>query len=455
MGKRRYLILPIVTLGLVLGIRGWDLIGAGPMVSPVPALVDAPAADPYHDLTGPSEGVLVRGVDTTDVDRRIAFWQERVELAPRSETAWTYVGDLLDQKGRQTGDVSQYSAAKLAYETALEIAPMSSGARSGLARILATLHDFTAALDEAAAVLEADPAATGALGVMFDASLELGNLDRAAQALALLKERADGPPVRVREARLAFVNGRPLDALMLARQALDEVAGRGGDAQSVAFYHFTVAEYAMLAGDLDAAEAAYGAALRSLPGYVLAIAGEGRVAYARGDLATAIDRFETAVAALPRPDLVAYLGDLHALAGNDALADDQYALVDFIAGLGGTAPERVYDREYVYFLADHGRDPMRAVELARRELETRQDIYGHDALAWALLADSQPGQALIESRAALALGTADARLFAHAGLIELANGLGDEGRAHLQQALELRASLSPLVIERIQAALAQ
>ena len=41
----------------------------------------------------------------------------------------------------------------------------------------------------------------------------------------------------------------------------------------------------------------------------------------------------------------------------------------------------LYNRELVYFYADHGLQPAEALELARREIEVRKDIYGYDALA--------------------------------------------------------------------------
>ena len=41
------------------------------------------------------------------------------------------------------------------------------------------------------------------------------------------------------------------------------------------------------------------------------------------------------------------------------------------------------------------------------------------------------------------LGTADAKIYLHAGLIEIANGLTDQGKAHLQQALALNPTVSP------------
>ena len=56
---------------------------------------------------------------------------------------------------------------------------------------------------------------------------------------------------------------------------------------------------------------------------------------------------------------------------------------------------------------------------------------------------------------ALSLGTADAKLYLHAGLIEIANGLTDQGKAHLQQALALNPTVSPLVVDEARKALGQ
>jgi tetratricopeptide (TPR) repeat protein len=407
------------------------------------------------DVRPAGDVVALARVDTSDTDRRIEFWQARVRTNPRDDISWTNIGDLFDIKGRQTGDIGNFISAQAAYTTALDIAPRSMSALIGAARIDATLHDFSGALVAAAAVLELDPGANGALGIIFDASLELGDLEAARQALALLADRVESPAVLSRQARLAFITGDAAAALELSAQALQFASDSGDAPASIAFYNYAHAEYALLAGDIDAAAAGYRAALIALPGYPAAIFGEGRVELARGDLVGAIGHLEAATAALPRPDMLAYLGDLYALAGRDADAADKYATVEFIHGLAAADGARVYDREYVNFLADHDRSPTGAATLAISELVVRQDVYGYDALAWALHAAEQDAAALEPAQRSLAAGTVDARLLIHAGLIELANGLAAQGRAHIEQGLALNPTFSPLVIEAARAAVAQ
>jgi len=452
----RYIALPVLALAVVVAVQLWPR----EVVSTPAQVVAAPVAegnDPLTDIA-PVNGQIapVSNVDTSDTDRRIAFWQDRLRTEPDSETAWTYLADLLELKGKQTGDLANYTAARDAYQQAATIAPLSTLAHLGLARIDSTFHDFNGALAEATTVLEQNPSANSALAIIFDASLELGDMQLATDALSKLDSRVGASPaVTVRQARFAFLTGDAAGAQRLAEQAVTEADGRGDEGAGLAFYQYLAGEYALFTGDIDSAQSAYESALDSLPGYYLAVAGEGRVAYARGDVQGAIQDLTSAVAAVPRPDLVAYLGSLCELAGDSASADAQYDTVEFIAGLSATGTERVYDREYSLFLSDHDRTPAVAVQRAADELTVRPDIYGYDTLAWAQHAAGRDAEALSTIQQAMVLGTPDAKLFIHAGLIELANGRTSEGQAHLRQGLDLHPTFSPLVIRDAQEALGQ
>ena len=135
---------------------------------------------------------------------------------------------------------------------------------------------------------------------------------------------------------------------------------------------------------------------------------------ARGDIQAAVDAYRRATEIIPRPELLAYLGDLLCPRGEDMAAEQQYAAVDFIAELSDVKAE-VGMREIVLFQASHDRDTAHAVRLAKAELEVRKDVYGYDALAWALFNDGQVEAALAPALEALSLGTRDARLLYHAG----------------------------------------
>jgi tetratricopeptide (TPR) repeat protein len=100
-------------------------------------------------------------------------------------------------------------------------------------------------------------------------------------------------------------------------------------------------------------------------------------------------------------------------------------------------------RSFSLYLATRGVDAARAVELARKELSTRQDIFTKDALAWALHADGKNDEAVALMEEALAPGTLDARLFCHAAVIFGAAGRMDEANRASAEAARLKHLLLP------------
>jgi tetratricopeptide (TPR) repeat protein len=393
-------------------------------------------------------------VDTSDLDRRIDFWRTRAALHDQSEQEQIYMGDLLDLKARLTGDVAHYIAAQEAYQQAIDIAPNSVAAHSGNARLLATLHDFENAVAEATRVLQLDAYANDVLGVIFDSSIELGDLDNARLALDRLAERVQTPALFIRQARLSFFSGDTANAISLARRSVAYAEEEQAPAAVVAFYRFAVGEYQLLAGNPDAAQIEYDAALDALPGYTAAVYGKSRVAFARGDIEEAIAILETLPKTLSRPDMLAFLGDLYALSGNDAAAAEHHALADESALAAAVGDRLIFGREYALFLADHDR-PLEPAMALVEPLETVSDGYGADTLAWVLFNAGRQQEALAAARSALEYGIPDPLIGIHAGLIELSAGDQEAGRALVEAALALHPTASPLVIEEARRALAQ
>jgi Flp pilus assembly protein TadD len=88
-----------------------------------------------------------------------------------------------------------------------------------------------------------------------------------------------------------------------------------------------------------------------------------------------------------------------------------------------------------------------ALDLARREQQVRSDIYTHDVLAWALYKNGRASEALAPMKEALRLGTNDARLFFHAGMIHRAIGDAARARDDLARALATNPHFHPLQSE--------
>jgi tetratricopeptide (TPR) repeat protein len=160
-----------------------------------------------------------------------------------------------------------------------------------------------------------------------------------------------------------------------------------------------------------------------------------RAAQGRSDDATAL--FERALVQHPDLAMLGDLSDLYAKTGNEFRAK---LLADSIEKTARDRP--AYDRELALFYCNHDRDLPKALELARRDFQARQDIYASDTLAWAQLKNGQFKDAEQSILQALRLGTRDASLFYHAGAIYDRLGEPTKARDYLNRALALNPHFS-------------
>jgi tetratricopeptide (TPR) repeat protein len=202
-------------------------------------------------------------------------------------------------------------------------------------------------------------------------------------------------------------------------------------------------ELAFSLGNYEDAERRYREALTDFPDYYRAVAGLARALAARGDISSATIEAERAVRILPDPSFVAVLGDIYRASGREKEAEGQYALVEQIARLNDSSGA-LYNRQLALFYADHDMKAEQAYKLAAKEYEVRRDIYGADAVAWTALKAGRVPEARKTIREALRLGTQDARLFYHAGMIARAAGDVDEARRYLKRALDLSPQFDPV-----------
>jgi len=199
-------------------------------------------------------------------------------------------------------------------------------------------------------------------------------------------------------------------------------------------------------GKLDDAYIAGTAALKTYPAYHRALAILGQVRAAQGKLDEAAALYRRAIAVIPLPEYAAALSDVYTKLGRQKDAQEQRRLVEFIARLN--ALNRVlYNRVLVDYYADHDIEHEEALDLAVAEFKIRHDIYGHDALAWALYRDGKPDAALPHILSALHFKTTDARLYFHAGMVYAALGRNDRARVMLERALAINPHFQPVLDE--------
>ena len=172
----------------------------------------------------------------------------------------------------------------------------------------------------------------------------------------------------------------------------------------------------------------------------------------RSDLPTAQSRLQEAIEQRPQPDYVIALGDVLSSEGRTQEAEQQYATVRAIQQLfvanGGDA-----DIELALFDADHGVDPQGTFARAAAAYQRRGSVYAADTVAWAAYKAGRIDDAQAYMALAQRIGTHDARLSYHAGVIARAAGDAVAAARYLRDAVDLAPSLSPPYAVQASAAL--
>jgi len=423
MTYRKIVLMLIAVFVIVGGSHGLSLIKRDAS-SPASASVSVGLEDPAP----------APGMKTTD--EMVKFWQARFERDPRDFISLTFLGDALIRKARETGDVSEYERADATLQKALKLHPNYEVAQAYLSVVQYVKHDFLGALDLASQVYSAHPNAIQALATIGDAQLELGRYTEAETTYQQLYEKAPSAPVYTRLARLAWLHGKPTDALNLMQQAIADSDETGLAGENAAWYHFQLGELYFNTGQLEKADAQYTVALKAFDNYYLALAGRGKVRAARGNYQEAITFYEKAVSIIPQPDLLAALGDLYMLTGDAVKAKQEYDTVEFIGKLQAIN-QVIYNRQLALFYANHNLNLEKSLVIAQKELEHRKDIYAYDTYAWALYKNNHYSQAAEMMKYAMKLGTRDAMLYYHAGMIYRALDEDKQADQMLSQALAI------------------
>ncbi len=374
----------------------------------------------------------------TTPDRTILLYQRTLQRKPGDARTYYRLGDTYIQKARGSGDVIYFDLAEQALRKALEIHPQYSDALRHLAFALYSRHDFAGAAREAGKATNLNPADSHAYGILGDAYLEVGKYDQAQETYHKMIQLRSDLYSYSRRSGLKSLLGDAEGAIEDLKRAIEEGRASRQPRESVAWAQWQLGSDYFALGNLAGAEAQYLEALKTYSNYYRASAGLAQVRAAQGRYPEAIDLYQKAIAVIPLPDYAAALGDLYTKIGRPEEAKKQYDLVEYIGYLN-TLNKILYNRELAYFYADHDMKPKESLELAKKELDVRQDIYAHDVLAWTLYMNGKPQEARAAMQEALKLGTRDAKLFFHAGMIAAALGRVEEARTHLRRALETNA----------------
>ena len=369
-------------------------------------------------------------------DRAIAQSQFKIRRHPNNPAGYYQLGDAYVQKSRESGDNSYLDLAEQALRKSLVLNPQQSGVRRHLAHVLASRHDFEAAAAEAREAIALDPTDMDAHGVLGDAYLETGKYEQAEQTYRTMMTLKESLSSYSRLSGMKSLKGDTSGAISDLKTAIQLGNQENQPKESIAWAQWQLGAEYHATGKLAEAEDEYLQALETYPKYYRSLAGLAQVRAAQKRYPEAIQLYREAINTVPMPEYIAALGDVHAKMGNPNEARKQYELVEYIGHLSALN-KALYNRELAYFYADHDIKLPQGLELAQRELDYRRDIYAYDVVAWNLFKNSKFEEAREAVTKALKLGTQDAKLHYHAGMIYHRLGEKEKAREHLSRALTI------------------
>jgi tetratricopeptide (TPR) repeat protein len=389
-----------------------------------------------------------RPVDKTD--QLIWDYQQRVQQNPDDVQSYAVLGAAYLQKARDIGDPTYYAKAQAAIDAALARDPQNVEALIGAGTLANARHQFHDALALGQRARALNPSVPRVYGVIADAQIELGQYQPAVDTLQTMIDMRPDLSSFSRVSYARELHG-DLDGAIEMMQAA--VRAGGPATENSAWVRVQLGNLFFARGDLAAAEHQYQATLTLLPDYVHALAGMARVRAAQGDPAAAKELYQRAIARMPLPEFVIGLGEIYQAGGDQAGAAQQYELVRAMQQLFKSNGVDT-DLELALFDADHGGDPAATVALARAAHARRPSIKAADTLAWALYKDGRPAEARGYADEALRLGTQDALMLFHAGMIAQAQGDHAAARQWLDAALTLNPHFTPLLAAQARQVLA-
>ena len=374
-------------------------------------------------------------------DRAVFQLQQRLASEPNDLAAVDGLGSAYLQKARESGDPAFYTKAVGLFDKAMTMAPDDQTGIIGASMAAAARHDFARALQLAQQAVRLDPEDPDAQGVLGDALVELGRYNEALSAFQQMLDTRPDLNAYVRVAYLRELHGDPSGAIDVLKLAVEATRPAG---ETAAWVHWQLGNLYFNTNASENAAAEYQSALDAFPGYVHAVAGNARLAAARGDYDKAIELYRDVTARQPVVEYVATLGDVYRAAGRSVEAQHQYDLVGAIDELY-RANGIDTDLEMALYQADHDLDPEMALAQARAAYEARpESIRAADVLSWALYKAGKYAEALQHSREALRLGTQDSLLLFHAGMINDSAGDHEVARVYLSRAVEINPGFSVL-----------
>jgi len=402
----------------------------------------APAAVVTFDNT--LRLVLTPQTGESRTDGEISQLQRRIREGRNVELWLDRLGWAFVAKARESFDPGFYKLAEQCARCIEKQNPQSQEAMLLRAHVLQNLHRFKES-ETLARRLVQQRGLSFDYGLLGDALMEQGKLGDAVEVYQRMMNLKPDLRAYARAAHMRWLKGDlagAIEAMQLAGSAATPQ-----DAESAAWVNTRLAFYEFQAGRVNEAEQRCALALSLQNNYPPTLLLQGRILLGQSRFGEAVDTLRNAVKLNPLPEYQWTLAEALRVAGKENEASG----VEVQLCQRGASSD---PRTLALYLATRHESPETALRLARTELDSRSDVFSHDALAWSLAAAGNLTEAHSEMQRALVEGTQDARLFFHAGIIASQAGHSSDAERWLRQASDLSRLLLPSERNELQNAVA-
>jgi tetratricopeptide (TPR) repeat protein len=374
-------------------------------------------------------------------ERSIAQARRLIQKKPNNFEAYNALALALARRARETSDVKYYEQAEEALKQSFAISADNFDGAKIHTWLLLGKHEFPAALEEAEKLNKRMPDDIMTYGFLADANVELGNYKEAEKAAqTMLDLRTGNLPALTRAAYLRELFGDVDGSLELMNMALQSTAP--SEVEDAAWILTQMAHLELAVGNTAEAEKYVQHALKLFPHYHYALGNLAKVRIQQARYDEAIQLLQQRYQAAPHAENLFDVAEALQLAGRSEQARQAFAEFEQKSLLETNGKDNS-NRELVFYYADYKHAPAKALEVARRELAWRHDIFTLDCYAWALHVNGQDKQARKQIESALSVGIRDSRLIRHAGEIALAMGDKTAAEQYLRQSAGLNTAASP------------
>lgn len=379
----------------------------------------------------------------------LEFWDSRVSRRNRYFTDLLQAAKAHLQLFGLSGEVHNLHAAdSLFRESSAQLGDKDSELLLAIAQTSISRHQFREAfnyLNKSATVGEESYAHRL---VSFDTDMELGRF-RDAQSKLHSISGIDNFDYLLRKAKLSDHQGNMDDAIKAMEKAAEEVK------HNKASYCWALSNMADMYGHGGLVEKSYQTYLKVLhldPNYLYALKGIAWIAYSHDNNPQEAKRIlHYILRQRTMPDIYLFLSEIAEWEGN---ADGKDRMdKQFIGTVSSPAYGNMYNKYLIALLAESPLTLPKAMELAKLEIDSRSTPETWSWYAWVLYRQGNTQEAWTIMNNHVINRTFEPEVLYRLGQVLIASGQLEQGRKMLQECLESKFELGPVIVKDIRALL--